>query len=90
MGIFVFLYQQIDAVHKDCRFDLVPEKYRSPERLEFLRNILESFRASTIPEAINIYESEQKYNELADQNKKLLEIQQLQTQEILSLKSKLV
>ena len=81
---------KIDAVHKDCRFDLVPEKYRSPERLEFLRNILESFRASTIPEAINIYESEQKYNELADQNKKLLEIQQLQTQEILSLKSKLV
>ena len=80
----------IDTLKEECRLDLVPEKYRSEDRLGFLKNTLESFRASTMPEAINIYESEQKYRELADQNKKLLEIQQLQTQEILNLKSKLV
>ena len=89
-GVIPLQHRTVIVVGEECRLDLVPEKYRSEDRLGFLKNTLESFRASTIPEAINIYESEQKYRELADQNKKLLEIQQLQTQEILSLKSKLV
>lgn len=82
--------QNIASLRRSCHSELVPEAYRTPERLEFLEAMLESCRASTIPEAIGLYESEQRFRELAEQNKKLLEIQQLQTKEIVNLKSRLV
>ena len=74
--------EELSAVLMESGLDSIPEQYRTEECLNYLHGALLNQTAFTIPQAVYYYE-------LAEQNKRQLEIQEQQLREIKALRKKL-
>lgn len=74
--------ERIERLRTEYDFDYLPEKYREPEALDFLIEVLQGRRATTLAEALNLYEEELHRRQMREIQEEQLRVQreQLETQ----------
>ena len=69
---------QIKRIGQEHDLSYIPQRYRTPEIMEYFCNVLESKRVTTLQQAINLYEDELRHQEMVAMHQEQLRVQQEQ------------
>lgn len=73
---------KLAALRKDNGYDILPEKYVNAGAVDYIFDVLKNQRASTIQQAINLYEDKLHQDKMEEMRREELRIQQQQLDEL--------
>ena len=81
--------KDIDELERDNDFYLIPHRYRSSECLDYVHSALLSGKATTVYQALDMYDNYKNSMQIIDQNQRQIELQEQQLREIQNLKEEM-